>query len=149
MGWKGKLILFLVGVLLVGIQLIPVERDNPPERAPIAGPPDVVQVLERSCFDCHSNRTRWPWYSRVAPVSWLVAGDVHEGRSRLNFSNWEFYDSKMKEDLQRKIWKETETGEMPLGIYLFLHGDARLDPQDKDTLQAWAQTRPTAEQPVR
>jgi hypothetical protein len=132
-------VLVAVGVVLVAIQFVPVERDNPPEEGPITGPPEVVEVLARSCFDCHSNRTRWPWYSRVAPVSWLVASDVHEGRSRLNFSNWEKYDAARREDMGREIRQEVERGEMPLGIYLVMHDGARLDPQSMDTIRAWSQ----------
>ncbi len=127
-----------LGVVLIAIQFVPVERDNPPEEGLIAGPPEVVEVLARSCFDCHSNRTRWPWYSHLAPVSWLVAGDVHEGRSRLNFSTWELYDAARREDMGREIWQEVERGDMPLGMYLVMHDEARLDPQSMDTIRAWS-----------
>ncbi len=144
MGWKTKMVLVVLVVLVAGIQLVPVQRDNPPERAPIAGPPEVVQVLEQSCFDCHSNRTRWPWYSRLAPVSWLVARDVNDGRSHLNFSNWELFDAPRRAELGRRVWEEVEKGEMPLGIYLLLHEEADLDPQDRDTLREWAAETPPA-----
>lgn len=133
-------VLVAVGVVLIAIQFVQVERDNPPEEGPITGPPEVVAVLARSCFACHSNRTRWPWYSRVAPVSWLVAGDVHEGRSRLNFSSWGLYDAARREDMGREIWQEVERGDMPLGIYLVMHDGARLDPQSMDTIRAWSRT---------
>lgn len=142
MGWKTKMALVALAVVAAGIQLVPVERDNPPERAPIAGPPEVTRVLEQSCFDCHSNRTRWPWYSRLAPVSWLVARDVEEGRSHLNFSNWELFEPARRLELRRRVWQEVEKGEMPLGIYLLLHEEARLDPQDLDTLREWAAQNP-------
>ncbi len=137
-----RLVMLLVAlaVVFVAIQFVPVERDNPTEKGLIAGPPEVVEVLARSCFDCHSNRTRWPWYSHVAPVSWLVASDVHEGRSRLNFSNWEMYDASRREDMGREIWQEVERGDMPLGIYLVMHDGARLDPQSMDTIRAWSRS---------
>ncbi len=135
---RGKVLLVLVAVTLVGIQLVPVERTNPPERAPIAGPAAVVEVLEASCFDCHSNRTRWPWYSHVAPVSWQIVHDVSEGRARLNFSDWEAYPEARRAELRREIWEEVSEGRMPVPLYAMVHAKARLDPQELDTLRAWA-----------
>ena len=73
-------------VLLLAAQLVPVERTNPPVKSEILAPTDVQAVLERSCFYCHSNRTRWPWYSRVAPASWFVARHVREAREDLNLT---------------------------------------------------------------
>ena len=81
-------------VALVAIQLVPVDRTSPPVTADIAAPANVRAVLKRACYDCHSNETTWPWYSRVAPVSWLVARDVREGRKELNFSDWGGYAAK-------------------------------------------------------
>ncbi len=76
-------------VLLVVAQFVPIETSNPPVTADIGTPADVKGILERSCYDCHSNVTTWPWYSRVAPFSWLVAYDVAEAREHLNFSEWD------------------------------------------------------------
>src|SRR5438874_1058331 len=80
-----------LGTVLVAIQLVPVERTNPSATKPIEAPAEVTAVLRRSCYDCHSNETRWPWYAYVAPVSWLVADDVKDGRAKLNFSSWGDY----------------------------------------------------------
>ncbi len=74
------------------IQLVPVKRSNPPVEFEVEAPADVHAILERACYDCHSNRTRWPWYSSVAPVSWLVARDVRRGRKELNFTDWPAFD---------------------------------------------------------
>jgi len=125
-------------VVVVVIQFVPVERTNPPVEADFDGPPEVAAVLETSCYDCHSNETRWPWYSRVAPASWLVAHDVEEARDRMNFSLWGTYDPRRQEKLAEEIWEEVEGGEMPLRKYLVVHPDARLSEAAKQTLEDWS-----------
>jgi hypothetical protein len=75
-------------VVFIMIQFVPVNRSNPPAQGDFRGSPEVVSVLRRACYDCHSNETVWPWYSRVAPLSWVIAHDVNEGRAVLNFSTW-------------------------------------------------------------
>jgi hypothetical protein len=94
-------------------------------------------VLRASCYDCHSNETRWPWYSRVAPASWLVAHDVEEARSHFNFSLWGTYEPKRQERVAAKMWEEVEAGEMPPAEYLLAHRDARLSEGDRAVLEAW------------
>jgi hypothetical protein len=137
-------ILKFAGLLLllafVVIQFVPVDLSNPPVEPglAIAGPPEVVAILKRSCFDCHSHETQWPWYSRVAPVSWLLARDVKEGRKHLNFSKWNGYDDSRREDKGEEIVELTSAGEMPLWFYVPLHPSAKLGPADLDTLARWA-----------
>ena len=75
-------------VPFIAIQFVSMNRTNPPVQADFRGSPEVISVLRRACYDCYSNETVWPWYSRVAPVSWVIARDVHEGRAALNFSTW-------------------------------------------------------------
>lgn len=96
------------------------------------------EVLRRACYDCHSNETRWPWYSRVAPISWLVAHDVGEGRRELNFSTWNRMDAAKQAKALRETWKEVYEGEMPPRIYLPTHPEARLSDVDRALLRAWA-----------
>lgn len=120
------------------IQLVPVRRDNPPVRLEVDAPRPVKAILERSCYDCHSHQTRWPWYSHVAPVSWLVARDVHEGRKELNFSDWPAYDFEKQDDLFKHIAKQVERKKMPLPIYLPMHPGARLSEEDRRILVDWA-----------
>ncbi len=127
----------LVAVALL-IQLVPVTRDNPPVSAALTAPPAVDEVLRESCYDCHSHETVWPWYSYVAPVSWLVAHDVHEGREHLNFSAWNDLPAAKQLKLADEVWEEVSEGEMPLGIYLIVHGDARLSGDDMETIRAWS-----------
>jgi hypothetical protein len=125
-------------VVAVVIQFVPVKRTNPPVEADFDGPPKVAAVLETSCYDCHSNETRWPWYGRVAPVSWLVAHDVEEAREHLNFSSWGSYDLRQQEKLAEEIWEEVEEGEMPLRKYLLAHPEARLSESARQTLREWS-----------
>jgi hypothetical protein len=137
---KRKLLILTgaLAVILIAIQLVPVERTNPPVVADFDGPTAVKAVLETSCYDCHSHETSWPWYSRVAPMSWLVAHDVEEARDHLNFSQWGTLDAKRREKLTEEIWEEVEEGEMPLKVYLLAHPDARLSEADKATLRDWS-----------
>ena len=126
-----------VAALFALAQLVPVSRSNPPVETPVEAPPTAAAVLERSCNDCHSNLTRWPWYARVAPASWLVAHDVHEGREHMNFSTWNRYDAEQRADHLDEIAEMVEQGEMPPWFYLPLHPDARLDDADREAIRAW------------
>jgi hypothetical protein len=133
----------LLLLLLAGAQFVRPERSNP---APPAGqsleeharvPPQVARVLERSCMDCHSNRTDWPWYSNVAPASWFVIDHVNHGRSHLNFSRWGEYSRRDRLELLNGICATTKGGSMPLGSYTLVHRGARLAPRDWQTLCSW------------
>lgn len=128
----------VVVVLLLGIQLVPVERSNPPVVANLEAPAAVEAVLRTSCYDCHSNETSWPWYSRVAPVSWLVADDVEEARKHLNFSSWGSYEPRKQARLREQVWEEVSDGEMPLLMYRLAHPAARLTPAARETLKGWS-----------
>jgi len=132
-----KKIAIAVVVLLVLIQLVPVSRTNPLSPSTIQAPDDVLSVLRQSCFNCHSHETQWPWYSHVAPVSWLVAHDVNEARGTMNFSNWAQYDAKERADHFKEIWDEVEDGGMPPWYYLLMHREARLSDRDKQVLHDW------------
>ena len=134
---SGRIVLVVVALLLLA-QLVPVDRSNPPVEEEVPAPPEVRRILERSCYDCHSNETRWPWYAQVAPVSWLVAYDVEEAREHLNFSTWNRYDSEERAELLEEAWEEVEEGEMPLWYYLPAHPEARLSTGDLELLRAWA-----------
>ena len=132
---KTAIVLVSLGIVLAGAQLVRPARTNPTADAPRAiGDPAVETILRRACFDCHSNETRWPWYSAVAPSSWLVVRDVNEGRSEMNFSNWK----DPKGELRTEICEKVREGEMPMKIYLPLHAEARLTEADKTALCDWA-----------
>src|SRR5580704_16733431 len=132
-------------VLLILIQIIQPSRTNPSAatsrslEAHVDVPPEVQTVLKRSCYDCHSNKTVWPWYSYVAPVSWLVASDVSGGRQKMNFTTWNRYTPDEQAKKVRAIWRQVEPGDMPPWYYLIEHNNARLSADDKTTLRDWSQ----------
>jgi heme-binding protein len=131
-------IVLAVVIVLVGIKFILVNRSNPPVEKEIMASPEVKAILKRACYDCHSNETIWPWYSQVAPASWLLAWDVGEGREELNFSTWNRYSQKKRNKIIKEIWEEVEEGEMPPWFYLPLHLEARLSENDHSLLRARA-----------
>ena len=132
-------VLGAIAGLLVVIQLIPVDRSNPPVEEEVPAPTAVRQILRTSCYDCHSNESVWPWYAYVAPVSWLVTHDVHEAREHMNFSTWNDYDEDERIELLEEVWEEVEDGEMPLWFYVPLHPEAELAEQDKRLLHGWVE----------
>ena len=132
-------VLGAIAGLLVVIQLIPVDRSNPPVEEEVPAPTAVRQILRTSCYDCHSNESVWPWYAYVAPVSWLVTHDVHEAREHMNFSTWNDYDEDERIELLEEVWEEVEDGEMPLWFYVPLHPEAELAEQDKRLLRGWVE----------
>ncbi|MGH2574165.1 MAG: heme-binding domain-containing protein [Ignavibacteria bacterium] len=143
---KIKFILIGLVVLFVLIQLYRPERISTNEISPdhitnkITVPANVRSILERSCYDCHSNHTKWPWYSNVAPVSWLVIDDVKEGRSKMNFSEWGKLSPAKQELRLENICEEITEGKMPLPNYLLIHKEAELTQSDKDILCKWSQS---------
>lgn len=141
-----KRILVLLGILIVIfllLQLVPYGRDhsNPVVLAePTWDSPETRALAVRACFDCHSNETVWPWYSNIAPISWLVQRDVNEGREKLNFSEWRAYVENEEGEGEEKEyeWDDIEevirSGEMPLPIYLLQHPEAKLSTAEKEQL---------------
>ena len=127
---------------LVGAQFIPVQRTNPPVEQDIPTPLEVKTILKTACYDCHSNETVWPWYSKVAPVSWLVANDTLEGRQRLNFSTWNQYIPEQQADLVASSIKMISQGKMPPWTYTFKHAGGKISPEKLAVLQAWAASYP-------
>jgi len=138
----------LVGLVVLGIvlliQLIRPARTNPPVdrsrslTALVAVPSETARILNRACRDCHTNETRWPWYSNVAPVSWFVIEHVNHGRSHLNFSDWAQYTPSDATKLIDKTCELTRKGDMPMGSYTWIHTDARLAPAEVEMVCAWA-----------
>jgi hypothetical protein len=140
--------IWMVLALLLGIQAIRPARTNPAvvqghrlEDA-ISLPAGVDSVLNRACSDCHSNLTRWPWYSNVAPVSWFVINHVDDGRRQMNFSEWQRPGVADPMEYARRRFhsacSEVRTGGMPLRSYLLVHRNARLSAEDVQTICDWA-----------
>lgn len=124
-----------IGVILVAIQLVPVRRDNPAVEAQVDAPPEVAAILRRACFDCHSNETVWPPQAYVAPVSWLIAHDVKEGREELNFSRWSPVEAKRT---AKGLPEEVEKRDMPPFLYTVAHPGAKLTDAERAALVRWA-----------
>lgn len=119
-------------IILVLIQLIPVNRTNPPVTREIRwNAPETRALAKRACFDCHSNETVWPWEARIAPASWLLARHVEEGRGDLNFSEWDKPNAEADE-----IPETIEEGSMPTWDYRLMHAEARLTAAEKEALAA-------------
>ena len=99
--------------------------------------PEVSAILDRSCNDCHSNKTRWPWYAHVAPVSWFVIDHVNEGRENLNFSEWGRYTLHDNDGLLKQMCREVRSGAMPLSSYTPLHPGSEVSAEDRQKICAW------------
>jgi Haem-binding domain len=127
-------VLIIIGVVVfLLIQLVPYGRDhaNPSVVSELKwDSPQTRMLAERACFDCHSNQTTWPWYSNIAPVSWLVYRDVVDGRRRMNFSDWQ----RLRLDEPGEIGSIIAEGEMPPLQYLLMHPSARLSAGEKEQL---------------
>ena len=136
---------FLVGVVaLLLIQLLPSGRSNPPvvaaqtiERT-LTVPAGVKAIFDRSCRNCHSNETVWPWYAHVAPASWFLVMDVNHAREEMNFSEWGTENTDAQRDSLLEICRKVKAGAMPLRSYTILHGDAVLTSADVATLCTWS-----------
>lgn len=121
-------------------QLIPVARTNPPSKGDVSAPAPVAATLRRACYDCHSNESRWPWYSRIAPASWVIVRHVAEGRRQVNFSEWGgYYPHTQRRKLQ---WIERALREekMPPWYYRLIHPEARLTDRDRTALEQWIES---------
>jgi len=138
-----KWIVIILFVVFAGIQFVRPALTNPPvdESQTIVAranvPPDVAAILDRSCRDCHSNKTVWPWYTHVAPVSWWLKSHVDHGREDLNLSEWGKLPRDRQDRKLRQICDEVQDGNMPLASYLPMHPTAKLSDQDKKTLCDW------------
>jgi hypothetical protein len=144
MKWVKRIVIVLV-VLLVAAQAVRPDLTNPPvdPAKALRAPAHVQQILDRSCIDCHSNRTRYPWYSQVSPLSWWLKDHIDEGRHELNISEFATYSPKKAEHKLEEVCEMVEKGEMPLKSYLPLHPSAKLSDADKQTLCAWTKEERT------
>jgi len=138
-----KLSLITLAALVVAGQAVRPARPNPPVdpqkeiTAHMQVDAAVMATLSRACNDCHSNRTEWPWYSNVAPVSWLVAHDVNDGREELNLSEWGASKEKEPGKLLGKICSEVTDGEMPMATYTLIHPQAKLTREEVQNVCRW------------
>jgi len=142
---KGRLFLIIVAIILL-IQLYRPARTNPPSDPAKSIfvtpqiPVDVAKSLNHSCSDCHTNNTKWPKYSYIAPVSWLVVDDVNEGRRHVNFSDWGSFSAERQQEKLTDICNEVKDGGMPLRQYTWMHSGTALNQQQRDAICAWTKS---------
>ncbi|MCS7026215.1 MAG: heme-binding domain-containing protein [Bryobacteraceae bacterium] len=131
-----KVVSWCALALFVGAQVIRPDRTNPPVDPALQyrPAPELEKILRRACYNCHSNETKWPWYSNIAPVSWLVAGHVRDGRRRLNFSEWRRYSEDRRKVLTYEVCEAVESQAMPMPSYLWMHPEAKLSDEDRETI---------------
>ncbi|GAB2607213.1 heme-binding domain-containing protein [Spirosoma areae] len=138
-----KILLALLAVLVV-IQFIRPEKNQSASLSSndittkYAIPADVHQVLKRSCFDCHSNNTTYPWYAAVQPVAWWLNHHIDEGKDELNFSEFTTYTPKKAAHKLEEVAEAVTDGWMPLGSYLWIHHEAKLKPEEAKLIANWA-----------
>ena len=143
MAYRARWAVVVLAVGFAGIQFIRPAETNPPVNPAhtllAKTPPEIRAILDRSCRDCHSNETRWPLYSKVAPTSWFVASHVHEGRDRFNYSEWTSYVSDDQDKFLGSMCSLTKKGRMPLPSYLLIHRESVLSPSDITAICTWSE----------
>jgi len=140
-----KKILLAILVVIVLIQFIRPEKnisnkDINDISTVMDVPENVQEIIKTSCADCHSNTTKYPWYSEIAPVSWYLASHVNDGKKHLNFSEWAAYNKNQKEHIIKDLKKELKSKEMPLNSYLWIHKEAIVSPEQYKIILDWVHT---------
>jgi hypothetical protein len=138
-----KNIVLVLLVAFVGIQFIPTKR-NQSDTIPVTDfilvnnvPNNIKRKLQVSCYDCHSNNTNYPWYNKTQPVAWFLEDHIKEGKSELNFSEWDSLSNRRKASKLRSIIKQIESNKMPLESYTSIHKDAEFSEEEKSTIIKW------------
>ncbi|MGA1931927.1 heme-binding domain-containing protein [Arcobacter sp. YIC-464] len=137
---KRTLLIFLL--VFIAMQAIQTEQKNyaVEKTLEIKAPDDIMTMFKQSCYDCHSNEVNWPWYSNIAPFSWIISDHVNDGRKWLNFSEWENYTQEEKEKKLKGIYR-TVYAVMPLNSYLWLHEEADLTKEQRKQIRDWTGVR--------
>jgi hypothetical protein len=127
----------------VGIQLIPTTRNQSNEvlktdfDRTFEVPYNIQNILKKSCYDCHSNNTNYPWYDKIQPVSWLLENHIKNGKKELNFSEFGTYSNRKQKSKLKAVINQIKEDEMPLYSYTLIHKDAKLSEVDKELLISW------------
>lgn len=138
-----KNILLISIVFFVGIQFIRIDKSNPVSRNEedfifiYDDNPLMTKTIQVTCYDCHSNKTKYPWYSNISPISWWIKHHIKEGREHLNFSQWTDYSKEKQMDILLECAEELSEKEMPLKSYELLHTEAKLSTRDRILLADW------------
>jgi hypothetical protein len=137
-----KRALLIIFIVFIVMQVIRQEQTNEAlvKELEITAPLEVMAILKVSCYDCHSNEVKWPWYSQIAPISWIMTGHVENGRKWLNFSTWENYTEEEKTKKLKGIYR-TAYAIMPLPSYIWLHEEADLSRDQRNLIREWTGVR--------
>lgn len=140
---RSKIILMVLSGLIILLQFFQPAQNNPAvnpadEFQTISqAPPEVMQILKTACYDCHSNETVYPWYSRISPVSWWLNNHIVEGREHLNFSTFGQYSFEDIPEIMEELEEVLRKNEMPLDSYTWIHGEAKLSEAQKGVIYDW------------
>lgn len=140
-----KKILVIVLVVFIVLQFFQPARNTNGQVLPtdisnvISMPENVQSILQAACYDCHSNKTNYPWYTYVQPVGWILAGHIKDGKKDLNFSEFGAYSNRKQQSKLKSIVSQVKDDEMPLYSYTIIHKDARLSKEEKKLIIDWAQ----------
>lgn len=141
-----KIAAVVVVIGFIAIQFFGIYKTNPPIvetetlEAAVAVPPDISLILGRSCNDCHSNKTIYPWYTTIQPGGWFMKGHIDDGRNELNFSKFNTFEKKKKIRKLEEVCSEVESAQMPLPSYLWIHRDAVLSESERKAICDWTKT---------
>lgn len=137
-----KKAIFIIVAIFAIMQFIQVEKKNKvvDPNLEIKAPENIMTMFKNACYDCHSYQTNWPWYSNIAPFSWIISDHVENGRRALNFSTWEEYSSEDKKKKMKEIFR-TAYASMPLSSYIKLHEEADLTREQRTEIREWTGVR--------
>ena len=137
-----KRTLFIFLIIFIVMQFFRIDKTNPEtnKSLEIKAEEGIMEILKTACYDCHSNETKYPWYSNVAPFSWAIQTHITEGRKALNFSVWENYTQEEKEEHLKDIYR-TVYASMPIETYLWVHKEADLSSEDGKIIRDWTGVR--------
>lgn len=144
-----KIILLILLIVFVGIQFVPTKRNQsvviPDTDFMVVNvvPQSIYNLLQTSCYDCHSNNTSYPWYNKVQPVAWILENHIEEGKAELNFSEWDNYSKRRKKSKLKSIISQIEDDKMPLTSYTLIHRDAVLSKEQKTEIIDWINKKET------
>lgn len=133
-----KRTLLIILLVFISMQFIQTEKTNKEtaKNLEIEAPKHIMTMFKNACYDCHSNEVRWPWYSHIAPFSWIIHDHVENGRATLNFSEWENYTPKEKKKKLKEIFR-TAYASMPLADYIKFHEEADLTREQRTQIRDW------------
>lgn len=140
---KARNILLLIIVFLSVAQFFKIEKTNPQVTSSLdflsieTPPENISAMVKNQCYDCHSNETKYPWYTDYAPISWWIKSNINGARDFLNFSEWGKLDQKQKIAKMEECYEAVEEGEMPVALYILMHEESQFSDSAKDSLMNW------------